>query len=685
MPKLPPHLTAIRRTLTTAILTLLTLALVAPAGPASAVAPRSAPVGQGSETDTDGARAVEPDDADTQGEEPVSPSATPLSTASTAAAAATTEVGTAAAIGGTTATFVGHGQGHLRGMSQWGSFGYAVDYGWSYTRILDHYYGGTVMGTVPNSAMTIRLRAQTGKNLIVTGTSMRINGTASARKALRVVRVGANKFRVDGANSCGGPWTVGAARTGPVVISRPGWSTIQSSTLLGVCSSNQVRYYGGTLTSVDAGGVQETVDAIPLETYLRGVVPRESPAYWGSGGGGKGINALRSQAVAARSYALASTNTSYAKTCDTTECQVYGGMYVRSGAGSVEALHSANSDRAVADTRGQVRKFRSTGAIARTEFGASSGGWTAGETFPAVQDLGDNTTDQTGLHNPYHSWTFKFSMAQVQSALGISGITDVRVTATAGVGPTGGKATRITVYAASGRYTFGGDTIRRAFGLYSNWFRITTDTAARRSATSVVQALYHDLLGRPADAAGLRTWVNRMVAGGSAEQVADALTGSAEYSRVLTKRLYAGATGTTPNSSTLSTWTTRWKSWTYAKAAGTVYGSDAAFRHAGSTTNRWIDLVFRGLIGTAASAASIAYWRKSVAVYGRARTAERIAGSAAAGRWGLRVLYRTMLGGPPSSGALAHYSTEMTKRGIFTRPGLVANSSAYRSRAQRLY
>ncbi len=436
-------------------------------------------------------------------------------------------------------------------MSQWGSFGYAVDYGWSYTKILDHYYGGTVMGTVPNSTMTIRLRAQTGKNLIVTGTSMRINGTATSRKALRVVRVGANKFRVDGANACGGPWTIGAARTGPVVISRPGWNTTRSSTLLGVCSSNQVRYYGGTLTSVDAGGVHESVDAIPLETYLRGVVPRESPAYWGSGGGGKGINALRSQAVAARSYALASTNTSYAKTCDTTECQVYGGMYLRAGSGPVEALHSANSDRAVADTRGKVRKYRSTGAIARTEFGASSGGWTAGETFPAVQDLGDDTTDQTGLHNPYHNWTFKFSMAQVESALGISGITDIRVTATAGVGPTGGKATRTTVYAASGQYTFDGDTIRRAFGLYSNWFRITTDTAARRSATSVVQALYHDLLGRPADAAGLRTWVNRMVAGGSAKQVADALTASAEYSRVVTKRLYAGATGATPNASTL--------------------------------------------------------------------------------------------------------------------------------------
>jgi hypothetical protein len=149
--------------------------------------------------------------------------------------------------------------------------------------------------------------------------------------------------------------------------------------------------------------------------------------------------------------------------------------------------------------------------------------------------------------------------------------------------------------------------------------------------------------------------------------------------------LYARATGTTPNSSTLNTWTIRWKTWTYSTAAGTVYGSDAAYRHAGSNTNRWIDLVFRGVLGAPASDASITYWKKSVAAYGRPRTAERIAESISAGRYTLRVLYQTMLDRSPTSAELVQYSAEMTRRGIFSQPGLVANSSAYRSRAQRLY
>ena len=53
----------------------------------------------------------------------------------------------------------GVGNGHGRGLSQWGSYGWAVNYGWDWTQILDHYYGGTTMGDAPNSRITVRLLA----------------------------------------------------------------------------------------------------------------------------------------------------------------------------------------------------------------------------------------------------------------------------------------------------------------------------------------------------------------------------------------------------------------------------------------------------------------------------------------------------------------------------------------------
>ena len=54
-------------------------------------------------------------------------------------------------------------------------------------------------------------------------------------------------------------------------------------------------YRGRMRMLVTANGLQ-TVNILPLEQYLRGVVPAESPASWP-------IEAVKAQAVAARSYA----------------------------------------------------------------------------------------------------------------------------------------------------------------------------------------------------------------------------------------------------------------------------------------------------------------------------------------------------------------------------------------------
>ena len=52
----------------------------------------------------------------------------------------------------------GVGNGHGRGMSQWGAYGWAVDQGWSAAQILDHYYGGTSSATIDvNRRIRVRL------------------------------------------------------------------------------------------------------------------------------------------------------------------------------------------------------------------------------------------------------------------------------------------------------------------------------------------------------------------------------------------------------------------------------------------------------------------------------------------------------------------------------------------------
>jgi len=184
------------------------------------------------------------------------------------------------------------------------------------------------------------------------------------------------------------------------------------------------------------------INHLPTEPYLRGVVPRESPAYWGSLGGGKGLQALRAQAVAARSYALASVRSTFAHTCDTTACQVYDGAGFKTGL-TWTVLEQASTDAAISGTAGVVR--RTSGGIARTEFSSSTGGYTAGGTFPAVVDLGDSITS-----NPNHTWVTTLAFSAVASLLGTGTIRSMAVTTRNGLGAEGGRVTNVRVVSTAG-------------------------------------------------------------------------------------------------------------------------------------------------------------------------------------------------------------------------------------------
>ena len=50
----------------------------------------------------------------------------------------------------------GHGWGHGLGMGQYGAYGYA-QHGWTYDRIIKHYYTGTTIGQAPVSRVRVLL------------------------------------------------------------------------------------------------------------------------------------------------------------------------------------------------------------------------------------------------------------------------------------------------------------------------------------------------------------------------------------------------------------------------------------------------------------------------------------------------------------------------------------------------
>lgn len=227
-------------------------------------------------------------------------------------------------------------------------------------------------------------------------------------------------------------------------------------------SADRTAYYRGELRAVHNDGAQRTVNAVPVESYLRAVVPLEMPASWANLGDGSGAEALEAQAVSARSYALAENRTSYARTCDTISCQVYGGRATKRS-GTITSNEHPLSDQAILDTAGLVRAR--DGEVARTEFSSSTGGWTAGGVFPAVEDLGDAVSI-----NPNHDWQVELDVADIESRWGGRTLEAITISERNGLGSDGGRVEELQLIFGDEVFTMTGNEFRRAFSLKSDWF-----------------------------------------------------------------------------------------------------------------------------------------------------------------------------------------------------------------------
>ncbi len=375
------------------------------------------------------------------------------------------------ATAGTDLSLVGHGYGHGRGMGQYGALGYAINASVSYVTILDHFYGGTSTATqAADAPMTVRMTAVDGLPTAVAQERGHLRTTLDGVEhfAMKVERTVAGVFRVYDAPGCGGPWTL-----------RPGvfnGTTIEFTTsvvdddrqnMLQLCEPAGTRWLRGSIRAVDADGTQRTVNALGTDAYLRGTVPRESPASWGDLNGGKGMQALKAQTVAARSYATAESRYSYAKTCDTISCQVYKGRAEQTSTGFRD-LEDPRTDTAIAQTAGEVRTL--SGAVARTEYSSSTGGYTAGGTFPPVPDDGDSVAQ-----NPYHTWTQTVTAGAIESRYQRGTFRSATVLERNGLGEDGGRVLRLRLTFSDGTLDVAGSDFQSAFGLKSTWFKFSIE------------------------------------------------------------------------------------------------------------------------------------------------------------------------------------------------------------------
>jgi SpoIID/LytB domain protein len=412
----------------------------------------------------------------------------------------------------------GHGFGHGRGMSQFGAFGWATKLGRSWQDIIAFYYGdnGRTLTTLneadaaltPGGVMSVRLEAHDGKQTAVISDNATASWTGAPGNygALVAQPVSGNTYNVYASASPVCPAASGAPTgftlignnvAGPIDFVTTNGNNplaVVPTDVLGLCEApstthktGRVRFYrGGLRATPDAKGFYRTVNLLATETYLRGVVPRESPAGWGDAAGGLGMNALRAQAVAARSYSLSEARYTYAKTCDTQNCHVYGGAGLRTiGNASTSLLEDSRTDRAIADTANYVVKDANQ-KVVRTEYTSSNGGRTAGGEFPAKIDEGDLAADPV-----LQSWSRMVSADALQKKYPSIGVFMSVVTAHDGLGGDwGGYTTSVTITGTAGVVTRSGWNFRSDFNLNAPWYGVEHIVPADPAASPVGSILF---------------------------------------------------------------------------------------------------------------------------------------------------------------------------------------------------
>ena len=291
---------------------------------------------------------------------------------------------------GTALIVTGHGWGHGVGMSQWGAYGYAL-HGWNYQRILSHYYPGTKLGRTGEARVRVLLTRGASTVTVGCAAPMRVTDGKRLTRTLAA-----------------GVYGVGPKLALPVGRHGTGLSFGHLAVL--DCARAPLtfdgRAYHGTLLLRSDGRHVSVVNSLALDTYLRGVVPSESPSHWP-------LAALEAQAVAARSYALAELRpNAFYDLVATTADQVYGGV----------SAEKPSSDKAVYATLGQVLTYG--GQVARTYYSSSSGGRTE-----AVQDAWPGSApipylvsvpDPYDVYSPHHDWgPLDSSGTQLAARLGL--------------------------------------------------------------------------------------------------------------------------------------------------------------------------------------------------------------------------------------------------------------------------
>ena len=158
----------------------------------------------------------------------------------------------------------------------------------------------------------------------------------------------------------------------------------------------------------------DVVGIIPLEDYVAGVVAKEMPLHWP-------LEALKAQAIAARSYALAVMQERQ-KHLVQLESSVLDQVFVHRTQRELENQQNKNVNQAVLETKGMILQSR-RGQPLKAFYHSECGGRTLSSALVfGVQGLQGGSLDPHCPLRKSSHWRFELPNSQLEAYLGVSGL-----------------------------------------------------------------------------------------------------------------------------------------------------------------------------------------------------------------------------------------------------------------------
>lgn len=313
--------------------------------------------------------------------------------------------------------FEGAGWGHGIGLSQWGAKGFA-ERGKTWDWIATYYFPGSRLTRVPDRTVRVNLDAgkQPRRSWTLAPASadarVRIGSSLGARGQAYTFTSAGSSIVVTGGKA---RLTLPASATSPLVVSSKGGPALVRAVDKAGMYGSANRVFRGAMELRPIGARVGLANALPLEDYIKGVLPGEVNSKWD-------IDAVAAQAVAARSYAVVSRGELWC----TTQSQVYLG-------------YSYENDvfrKAVDMTAGTVLTHRNR--VIQAYFHSSSGGhtvniedaWTRSATPSKVAPYFRGVVDPYDGGSPNSRWSLPMDGRTMAAKLGAS----AKIPAPAGAG-----------------------------------------------------------------------------------------------------------------------------------------------------------------------------------------------------------------------------------------------------------